>query len=67
MKEEGKSGICSKAAKGAPCKGKSAGRRKKVEEDRRRKDSVHSQAIRSIARIKKELSRKAEKKSGGAL
>jgi len=36
--EEGRKGsMCNKVTKGAPCKGKGIGRRKKVEEDREKK------------------------------
>jgi len=57
IEEEGKDGACDKATKGipiegasTPCEGKSAGRRKKIEEDRRRRGSACGQATRSTAR-----------------
>jgi len=57
MEEEGKGGACGEATKGtptegagAPCKGKSTGRRKKVEEDRGRRSGMCGQAMRSAAR-----------------
>ena len=68
--EEEKDSICSEAAKGAPteeagapCKGKSTGRRKKVEEDGERRGSMCGQATRSTARVEKEFGGKVEKKS----
>jgi len=69
MREEGKGSACGKATKGTargktgiPYKGKSAGRRKKVKEGRRRRGSAHDQATRSTARVEEELSRRAKKK-----
>jgi len=74
MGKEEKGGMCGKATKGAPtkgtgmpCKGKSAGRRKKVEESREGGGGVCGQATRSTARIKKELNRGAEEESKRAL
>ena len=74
MGEKEKGGMCGEATKGvptkgasAPCKGKSAGKRKKVEENRRKRGSTHGQATRSAARMEEELSKRAEKKSRGAL
>jgi len=74
MGKKGKGGICSKATKGTPtegasmpCKGKSAGRKKKVEEDRERRDSIHGQAMRSAARVEEELGGRVEKENRGTL
>jgi len=68
--EEEKDSICSEAAKGTPtegagtpCKEKSAGRRKKLEEDGERRGSMCGQATRSTARVEKEFGGKVEKKS----
>jgi len=73
MGKKGKSGIYGKATKGTPtegasmlCKGKSAERRKKVEESRGG-EGTHSQATRSAARIEEVLNRGAEEESGRAL
>jgi len=72
--KEEKGSTCSKAAKGAPtegagmpCKEKSTGRRKEVEESRGRRGSAHGQAMRSAARIEEELSRGAKEESRGTL
>jgi len=72
--EEGKGGVCGKATKGAltegaggPYKEKGAGRRKKVEENRGGRGSMHGQATRSTAKVEKELSRRVKKESGGVL
>jgi len=61
--KEGKGSICSKATKSIPtegtsmpCKGKSSGRRKEVEEDKERKSNMHGQATRSAARVEEKLS-----------
>jgi len=66
--------MCDKAIKGAPteeasmpCKGKSAGRRKKVEKSRGRRDGIYDQATRSAVRVEEELSRRAKEKSRGIL
>jgi len=76
MGEEGKGGVCGKAAKGAPtegasmpCEEKSAGRgrRKKVEESRGKRGGACGQVTRSTASIEEELSRRAKKKSRGTL
>ena len=55
MGEKEKGGMCGKTTKGtpteeagAPCKGKSTGKRKKVEENRKRRDSTRSQAVRKL-------------------
>jgi len=50
-----------------PCKGKGAGKRKKVEESRGKRDSAHGQAIRSAAKVEKEFGGRVEKESRGAL
>jgi len=72
--EEGKGGACDKATKGTPterastpCKGKRAGRRKKIEESRRGEASTPGQATRSAARIEEKLNRGAEEESRRAL
>jgi len=72
--EEGKGSVCGKATKGAPTKGagmpykgKNTERRKKVEKNRGRRGSACGQAMRSIARVEKELSGKIEKESREAL
>ena len=74
IEKKGKGGVCGKATKGAPtegastpCKGKSTGRRKKVEESRGGGGGMCDQAMRSAARIEKELNRGAEKESRRAL
>jgi len=61
-----------KATKGAArretsmsCEERSAG--KKVEEDRGRRGSTHSQAMRGTARVEEEFSSRVKKESGGAL
>jgi len=66
MGEKEKGGVCGKAAKGvptegagAPCKGKSAGRRKKVEENKRRRSGTHGQAMRSAARDRKSVEKES--------
>jgi len=60
-----KGGMCSEAAKGTPteeagmpCKGKSAGRRKKVE-DKERKSGMYGQAMRSTARKRRGIEEKS--------
>jgi len=72
--EEGRGSVCGKAIKGAltegasmPCKGKSAGRRKKIEKSRGRRDGICGQATRSTARVEEELSKRAKEKSRGTL
>jgi len=72
--EEGKGSMCGKAIKGALtegasmlCEGKSAGRRKKIEKSRGRRDGICGQATRSTARVEEELSRRAKEKSRGIL
>ena len=74
MGEERKDGMCGKATKGTPtggasvpCKGKGAGRRKKVKKNRGGRGSTRDQAMRSAAKVEKELSRRVKKESGGAL
>ena len=74
MGEKGKGGTCSKTAKGTlteeasmPCKGRSTGRRKIVEEDRGRGSSICDQATRSTARMEEEFSRGVEEESRGVL
>ena len=64
----GKGGVYSKAAKGVPteeasmpCKGRSAGKR--VEESRERESSACGKAMRSAARVKKELSGRIKEES----
>jgi len=49
----------------APCKRKSTGRKKKIEESKR--GGICSQATRNTARVKEKFSRRAKKKSGGTL
>jgi len=73
MRKEGKGGTYGKATKGAPtegagmlCKGKSAGRRKKVEESRGGEGTC-GQATRSAARMEEVLNRGAEEESRRAL
>ena len=74
MGKEGKGGGCGKATKGTlteeasmSCKGKSAGRRKKVKESKGGGGGTRGQATRSAARIEEELNRGAEEESGRAL
>jgi len=74
MGKEGKGDTCSKITKGAPtegtsapCKRKSAGRRKKIEESRGGGGGVHGQATRSTARMEEKLNKEAEEESGRAL
>jgi len=74
MGKEGKGGACGKATKstptegtGMPCKGKSAGRRKKVEESRGKGGGMRGQAMRSAVRMEGKLNRGAEEESGRAL
>ena len=74
MGEEGKGGVCGKATKGAltegagtPCKGKGAGRGKKVEESRGERGGACSQATKSTAKVEEELSRRVKKEDRGAL
>jgi len=78
MGEEEKGGVCGKAAKGipiegagTPCKGKSTGRRKKVEEDKKRRSGAHGQAMRSVARDRKSVEKESSAcfmtKGAGAL
>jgi len=64
--EKEKGGVCSKATKSAPterasvpCKGKSVGRRKKVEEDRGKRSSVRGQATKSAAKKRKGIKEKS--------
>jgi len=66
MGEKEKSGACGKAAKGAPtkragmpCEERSIGRRKKIEEDRRRRSSARGQATRSAARDRRNVEKKS--------
>jgi len=70
--EKEESGTYGKAIKGIVkgeasmfCKGRSTG--KKVEEDRREGDSMHGQAMRSIARMEEEFSGRIEEESRGTL
>ena len=74
IEEKGKGGTYSKATKstltegtGMPCKGRSAEKRKKVEESRERGNSACGQATKSIARVEEEFGSKVEEKSRGTL
>jgi len=75
MEKEGKGNVCSKVTKGIPiiegasalCKGKSIGKRKKVEKGRGRRGSTCGQATRSIAKVKEEFSGRVEKEDRGVL
>ena len=60
MEEKGKGGACNNATKGT-------GKRKEIEESGRRRGSVRSQAMRSVAREEKELSRRAKEEGRRAL
>jgi len=58
--EEGRKGsMCDKVTKGAPCKGKGIGRRKKVEEDRERRSSMRGQATKSTARDRRSVEKES--------
>jgi len=48
-------------------KGKSIGDREKVEEGRERKGGMHSQAMRSAARMEEEFNRRVKEEGRGAL
>ena len=70
IEEEEKDGMYGKAIKGAlterasiPYKGRSAGRRKKVEKGRERGGSTCGQATRSAARIEKEFGGRVKEES----
>jgi len=72
--KEKKGSMCGKATKGIltegasmPCKGKGAGKRKKVEESREKRGSAHGQAIRNAAKVEKEFGGRVEKEGRGAL
>jgi len=66
MEEKGKGGACNNATKDT-AKGKGTGKRKEIEESGRRRGSVRSQAMRSVAREEKELSRRAKEEGRRAL
>ena len=66
--------MCGEATKGAPTegasapyKGRSTGRRKKVEENRGKESSTHGQATRSAVRVEKKFSGRGKKESREAL
>ena len=74
VEKKGKGGTCNKAIRGTPteragmpCKGRSIGKRKKIKESKERGGSMCGQAIRGVARMKKEFSDKVEEESKGVL
>jgi len=74
MEKERKGNLCGKVTKGIPteeasvlCKGKSIGKRKKVEEGKEKRCSTCGQATRSATKVKEEFSGRVEKENRGAL
>jgi len=66
MEEKEKGGACGKTAEGTlteeasvPSKGKGAGRKKKVEKDKRGRSSAHGQAMRNTVRRKRRVKEKS--------
>jgi len=66
IEEKGKGSACNNATKGI-AKGKGTGKRKEVEESGRRRGGMCGQAMRSAAREKEELSRRAKEEGRRAL